>query len=288
MKILVTGGAGFIGSNLIRKLAENEKNEVYCLDNYFTGQVNKQDKKVQYFSGSTNNIEDLIHFKPDVIYHLGEYSRISTSFEDIDKIWRFNIDGTFEVLQFCLKHNIKLVYAGSSSIFGNNGEDQHLTPYSWAKCKIVELIKNYGKWYGLDYAIAYFYNIYGPGQISDGKYATVIGIFNEQFKSGKPLTIVKPGTQKRFFTHVEDAVTGLIKIGESGNGDGYCLCDENSLYSIEEVAKMFSETVVYLEEQKGNRKEPVVQNNRCKTELNWKAENKLADYIKYIKGNNKC
>lgn len=283
MKILVTGGTGFIGSNLIRKLSQDDKNEIYCLDNYFTGQVNQQEGRVQYFSGSTNEINKLVHFKPDVVYHLGEYSRISTSFEDVEKIWQFNIDGTFQVLQFCLKHNVKLVYAGSSSIFGNGGEDQHLTPYSWAKAKMVELIKNYGEWYGLDYAIAYFYNIYGPRQISDGRYATVIGIFEEQSKRNIPLTVVKPGTQKRFFTHVEDAVEGLIKIGEEGSGDGYCLCDENSLHSIEEVAKMFSNDVLYLEEQKGNRKDPVVVSERCKTELGWHAKNKLVDYINKIK-----
>ena len=283
MKILVTGGTGFIGSNLISKLVQNDKNEVYCLDNYFTGQVNQHEGRVQYFAGSTNDIDKLIHFVPDVIYHLGEYSRISTSFDDVEKLWRLNVDGTFQVLQFCIKHNIKLVYAGSSSIFGNNGEDQHLTPYSWAKAKMVELIKNYGDWYGLDYAIAYFYNIYGPRQITDGKYATVIGIFEEQFRSGEPITIVSPGTQKRYFTHVEDAVAGLIKVGESGDGDGYCLCDEDSLFSIKEVAKMFSNDLVYLEEQKGNRKDPVIISDRCKTELGWRTKNKLTDYINKVK-----
>ena len=137
MKILVTGGTGFIGSNLISKLVQNDKNEVYCLDNYFTGQVNQHEGRVQYFAGSTNDIDKLIHFVPDVIYHLGEYSRISTSFDDVEKLWQLNVDGTFQVLQFCIKHNIKLVYAGSSSIFGNNGKDQDLTPYSWAKAKMV-------------------------------------------------------------------------------------------------------------------------------------------------------
>ena len=288
MKILVTGGTGFIGSNLIRKLAEDSQNEIYCLDNYFTGLSDRVVPGVQYFAGNTNNIEDIIHFKPDVVYHLGEYSRISTSFEDIEKIWRFNLDGTFRVLQFCLKHNVKFVYAGSSSIFGNSGQDENLTPYSWAKSKIVELTKNYADWYGLEYAIAYFYNIYGPGQISDGKYATVVGIFKEQFKKGQPITVVSPGTQKRYFTHVEDAVSGLIKIGLHGQGDGYCLCDEASLYSIEEVAKMFSDDIVYLPEQKGNRKDPIVISNRCSLELNWKAKNKLADYIQHLKRSTEC
>jgi UDP-glucose 4-epimerase len=285
MKILVTGGAGFIGSNLVHKLAAKKENEIYCLDNFFTGRVSNLHPDVQYFAGDTKNIEDIIHFKPDIIYHLGEYSRISTSFEDIEKIWHFNIDGTFRVLQFCLKHDIKFIYAGSSSIFGNSGEDENLTPYSWTKSKIVELTKNYGEWYGLNYAIAYFYNIYGPGQISCGRYATVIGIFEEQFRAKAPLTVVAPGTQKRYFTHIEDAVEGLIKIGERGQGDGYYLCDESSLYSIEEVAQMFSNDIVYLPEQRGNRKVPAITDNRCSLELSWNAKNKLIDYITYLKRN---
>ena len=288
MKILVTGGAGFIGSALIEKLLLNKSNDIYCLDNYFTGRQLFFDTRVNHIPGSTNNILDLVNIKADIVYHLGEYARISTSFEDIDKVWEYNVNGTYQVLKYCLKNNSKLIYGGSSSKFGNSGKDENLTPYSWVKAKNVELIKNYSEWFGLNYAIAYFFNVYGPGQISNGKYATVIGIFEQLYKAGKPLKVVRPGTQKRFFTHIQDAVSGLEKIGIHGTGDGYCLCDDNSLHSIEEVARMFSNDIEYIQEQKGNRKDPVVPFRRCEEELGWKTQHNLKDYIDNIKKEKKC
>ena len=283
MKILVTGGAGFIGSALIQKLLNDDSNDIYCLDNYFTGRQLFFDTRVNHIPGSTNKILDLVDIKADVVYHLGEYARISTSFEDIDKVWEYNINGTYQVLKYCLQNNSKLIYGGSSSKFGNSGKDENLTPYSWVKAKNVELIKNYGEWFGLDYAIAYFFNVYGPGQISDGKYATVIGIFENLYKSNKALKVVKPGTQKRFFTHIQDVARGLQDIGKHGHGDGYCLCDENSLFTIEQVARMFSDNIEYVQEQKGNRKDPIVPFRRCEEELGWSTEYNLKDYIDNIK-----
>ena len=278
MNILVTGGAGFIGSALIEKLLLDRSNNIYCLDNYFTGRQLFFDTRVNHIPGSTNNILDLVSIKADIVYHLGEYARISTSFEDIDKVWKYNVDGTYQVLKYCLKNNSKLIYGGSSSKFGNSGRDENLTPYSWVKAKNVELIKNYSEWFGLEYAIAYFFNVYGPGQISNGKYATVIGIFEELYKAGKALKVVRPGTQKRFFTHIQDVVSGLEKIGIHGSGDGYCLCDSNSLHSIEEVARMFSNNIEYIQQQKGNRKDPVIPFRRCEEELKWKTKHNLEDY----------
>jgi len=281
MKVLVTGGCGFIGYELINKLKDNPDLDIYSLDIGKTNLV-KADN-VKYIVGSTKNIRELISFKPDVVYHLGEYSRIATSFQDIEILWDLNIAGTFEVLQFCREKGSKLVYAGSSSKFGNDGADENLSPYSWVKSKNVELIKNYGEWFGLDYAIAYFFNVYGTSQISKGKYATVIGIFQELYNKGEPLTVVKPGTQKRYFTHIEDTVLGLIKIGNEGNGDGYCLCDPHSLHSVEEVARMFTDNIIYLPEQAGNREDPVVPSFRCYEELGWTPANRLSDYINDIK-----
>jgi UDP-glucose 4-epimerase len=282
-KILITGAAGFIGSSLANKLALDEKNEVYCLDNYFTGNISSLSTNVKHLPGSTNNIFKLVSFKPDIVYHLGEYSRISTSFEDIDTVWNYNVNGTYQVIKFCKEKKCKLIYAGSSSKFGNCGEDENLSPYSWIKAKNVELIKNFNKWFGLEYAIVYFYNVYGPGQLSNGKYATVIGIFEEQLKNNKPVTVVKPGTQKRYFTHINDSVNGLIAVGQNGNGDGYCLSDDNSLYSIEEVARMFSNNIEYLPEQKGNREDPAIPFRRCEEELGWNTKFSLQDYIEQIK-----
>ena len=194
-------------------------------------------------------------------------------------MWHLNVAGTFKVLEFCRQNKCKLVYGGSSSKFGNSGADENLSPYAWFKAKNVELIKNYGEWYDLDYAVAYFFNVYGKGQISKGKYATVIGIFMEQLKNKKPITVVMPGIQKRYFTNINDAIEGLIKVADHGHGDGYCLCDERSLFSVEEVARMFSKNINYLPEQKGNRAEPVIPYKKCQTELGWSTKIKLSDYI---------
>jgi UDP-glucose 4-epimerase len=281
MKILVTGGCGFIGHELIKKLKDDPDLEIYSLDISKTSLVSADN--VKYFVGSTKNIRELISFKPDIVYHLGEYSRIATSFQDIEILWDLNIAGTFEVLQFCRERGSKLVYAGSSSKFGNNGADENLSPYSWVKAKNVELIKNYGDWFGIEYAIAYFFNVYGASQISKGKYATVIGIFEELYKKGKPLTVVKPGTQKRYFTHIDDTIAGLIKIGHDGTGDGYCLCDTESLYSVEEAARLITGNITYVPEQSGNREQPVIPSFKCYEELSWVPSNSLSDYIDNMK-----
>ena len=286
MKILVTGGCGFIGYNLIKELSQKE-NEIYSLDNNFTGNKKIQKENVHYINGSTNDIEKLVNIKPDIVYHLGEYSRISTSFEDIEKVWEYNANGTFQVLQFCVKNKCKLVYAGSSSKFGNNGRDKNLSPYAWTKAKNIELIKNYGEWYGLEYAIAYFYNVYGEEQISKGRYATVLGIFQEQYRNSKPMTVVEPGTQKRFFTHVSDTIRGLILVGETANGDHYHLCAHQNLFSIDELARLFSDNVEYIPSRPGNRQNPNHVNYRYMQGVSWGAEHNLIDYIeKFKKGVN--
>ena len=200
-KILVTGGAGFVGSNLCERLAEDKNNDVYSLDNYFTGSFENHVDKVHYIEGSTADINDLVHFYPDLIFHLGEYSRVEQSFDDIEKVWHYNKDGIFAVLEFVRKTGAKIVYAGSSTKFADNGLGCRQSPYAWCKSTNTELVENYGNWFGIDYAIVYFYNVYGKREIKTGRYATLIALFAEKMRKGLPLTVVSPGTQLRNFTH---------------------------------------------------------------------------------------
>lgn len=280
-KVLVTGGAGFIGSYLIGELLKKGGYDVYSLDNYFTGSKNNHIQGAHYVEGDTKDIDTLITHIPDIVFHLGEYSRVEKSFDDIQKVWEFNKNGTFAVLEFCRKHNCKIVYAGSSTKFGDGGLGRDQSPYAWTKATNTELIKNYGDWFSLAYAIAYFYNVYGEREISNGPYATVIGIFKEQYRKGQPITVVSPGTQMRNFTHVEDIVRGLVLIGEKGEGDDYGLGSEKA-YSIMQVADFFSKDVVMLPERKGNRMNATIDISRSRLELGWKAEKDLSEYIQKV------
>lgn len=251
-KVLVTGGAGFIGSHLCEKLLNSGMYEVFSLDNYFTGNENNHIKGVTYIRGNTSEIDNLISFKPSLIYHLGEYSRVEQSFDDIEKVWRFNKDGIFAVLEFCRKTGAKIIYAGSSTKFGDGGLGRDQSPYAWTKASNTELVINYGKWFNISYAITYFYNVYGPREISKGKYATLIALFKELKKTNMPLGVVSPGTQKRNFTHVDDIINGLILVGEKGIGDDYGIGNDES-YSIIEIANLFGGEIIMLPERKGNR-----------------------------------
>ncbi len=277
MKILVTGGAGFIGSHLCEELVKNTNNTVYSLDNYSTGRKENHVDKVTYIQGDTKNIEDLIDFNPSIIYHLGEYSRVEQSFDDIEKVWRSNNDGIFSVLQFCRKVGSKLVYAGSSTKFGDGGLGRSQSPYAWTKATNTELVKNYGEWFNVSYAITYFYNVYGPREIQIGKYATLIALFKEKMKNSEPLTIVSPGTQKRNFTHIDDIINGLILVGENGYGDEFGIGSPES-YSIKEIAEMFGSKIDMLPERKGNRMTADVITEKTES-LGWKPTRKIKDYI---------
>ena len=281
--ILVTGGAGFIGTQLVEALLKKGDCLVVSLDNYFTGKKENHVYGVEYVEGHTKDIEKLITTIPDIVFHLGEYSRVEKSFDDMETVWDSNKNGTFAVLEFCRKHNVKLVYAGSSTKFGDGGLGRDQSPYAWTKASNTELVRNYGEWFSLKYAITYFYNVYGPREITQGSYATVIGIFREKSKQGLAIPVVSPGTQKRNFTHVEDIVKGLMLVGEHGDGDNYGLGSEES-HSILDVAKMFSSDIEMLPERKGNRLDSVLDISRAKDELGWVAEKSLLDYIrKYIK-----
>lgn len=277
--VLVTGGAGFIGSNLIERLVQEGKYDVYSLDNYFTGEKENHIPGATYIEGHTKDIVKLIDFIPDLVYHLGEYSRVEQSFADMPIVWEANKQGTFAVLEFCKKHNIKIVYAGSSTKFGDGGLGRDQSPYAWTKASNTELVRNYGEWFGLKYAITYFYNVYGPREISSGQYATLIALFKEKFKKGEPLTVVAPGTQVRNFTHVDDIVRGLALVGEKGEGDDYGLGAEDD-YSILDIAKAFGGSVIMLPERKGNRMSASIDLSRSKNELGWRAEKKIIDHIK--------
>ncbi len=280
-KLLVTGGAGFIGSHLVEYLVNEGYHKVISLDNYFTGSSENHVNGAQYIKGDTKDIDKLIDEQPDIIYHLGEYARVEQSFDDIQKVWEFNKEGIFSVLEFARKHGSKLVYAGSSTRFGDGGLGRDQSPYAWTKATNTELVRNYGDWFGLNYAITYFYNVYGPREITEGPYATVMGIFTRQYKNGEPLTVVSPGTQVRNFTHVNDIVRGLVLVGEQGSGDEYGLGAEKE-YSILEVAKLFGSNIVMLPARKGNRMYSALTTQRSK-ELGWSPEESLEDYIESIK-----
>jgi len=277
-KILVTGGAGFIGSNLCEVLAIDKCNEVYSLDNYFTGSKKNHVDNVTYIEGATNDIECLVNFIPDLIYHLGEYSRVEQSFEDIEKVWSFNKIGTFKVLEFVRKIGAKVVYAGSSTKFGDGGLGRNQSPYAWAKASNTELVKNYGNWFNVSYAIVYFYNVYGKREISSGKYATLIASFKEKMRKGDILTVVKPGTQKRNFTHVDDVVDGLIRVGNNGYGDEFGIGSPEE-FTVMEIADMFGGKIKMLPERKGNRMMGNVITSKTQ-QLGWTVKNSIREYIK--------
>jgi UDP-glucose 4-epimerase len=274
--ILVTGGAGFIGSALCRRLNE-EGHKVISLDNYFTGSRENHVPGVEYREGHTKDIEALIPETPDLVYHLGEYSRVEKSFEDIETLWDLNKTGTFAVLEFVRRRGSKIVYAGSSTKFGDGGLGRDQSPYAWAKATNTELVKNYAQWFGVPYAITYFYNVYGAGERA-GAFGTVIEIFRQNRISGKPLGVVAPGTQKRNFTHIDDIVDGLVLVGEKGEGDDYGLGSEQA-YSILDIAHLFEGEVVMLPERQGNRMLAEVNTEKSKA-LGWRAHNDLPTYIK--------
>lgn len=275
--ILVTGGAGFIGSNLCKKLVELDKGKVISLDNYSTGTKTNHVDGVEYIKGETKDIFNIINFVPDLIFHLGEYSRVEQSFDDIETVWQSNSEGTFNVLMYAIQHNSKIIYAGSSTKFGDSGLGRDQSPYGWIKASNTDLVNNFIDWYGLRAAIVYFYNAFGDNEISDGKYATLIGIYKHAIINNQPLKIVRPGSQKRNFTHVDDIVDGLIKVAENGSGDGYGIGNDKA-YTIDEVADMFGGEKVYLPERQGNRMSAEVITGKTKA-LGWKAKKELDEYI---------
>ncbi len=278
--VLVTGGAGFIGSHLCERLAR-DGHTVISLDNYFTGSKDNHVSGVEYREGHTRDIARLVPEKPDIVYHLGEYARVAESMSEPAVVWDLNIAGTAAVLEFCRERGAKIVYAGSSTKFavartdGTEGRD--LSPYTWAKATMTDMVAHYGHWYGMKYAIAYFYNVYGPRERA-GKYGTVIQIFKEHYLAGKPLPVRAPGTQERAYTHVLDTVDALVRIGERGEGEGFGISAEES-YSLKELASLFTGAEVEMLPARATSR-PASEADTTKTKaLGWQQEHTLSDYI---------
>lgn len=288
--VLVTGGAGHIGSHLIEELLKDSSNNIISLDNYFIGSTKNhiQDARVEYRKGSTEDVFKLIPETPDIIYHLGEYARIAPSIDEPDKVLSMNIVGTIQVVEFCRQRKVKkLVYAGSSTRFGDDGrggEGRSQSPYSFSKATNVDLINNYGKWYGLNYAICYFFNVFGPRERGDKLYGTVIAIFEQAYLKNEPIQVVLPGTQKRAFTYVKDIAHGIILVGEKGSGDGYSLNNPRS-YSIMEVAKAFGGEIKTVRGRPGRSGKGDVP-ARARDELGWRTTVDIMDYIRQFVSNN--
>ena len=285
--ILVTGGAGFIGSSLIQYLIKlGIKEKIISIDNYSSGYVKNHIKNsmVKYIKGENKDIDIILknyRNKIKVIFHFGEFSRIYQSFKNYKKCFEFNIHHSSKVIEFAKNNKIKLIYSATSSNLGNNGRDENLSPYAWTKSKNIELIKNYNKWFGLKYEFVYFYNVYGPRQITNSPMSAVIGIFEEQYKKNKPLTVVRPGTQRRDFTHINDIIKGCYLAWKKGNQNHYML-GTHKTYSINQIAKMFKTRIKYLPKRKGERLGSIITNNNAKKILGYSAQIDIRDYIKII------
>ena len=282
--IIVTGGAGFIGSCLIKYLINlNVKERIISIDNYSSGffKNHVKNNNVKYIKGENRDIDILLKNykrKIKVIYHFGEFSRIYQSFKFYKKCFEYNIHHSSKVIEFAKDNKIKLIYSATSSNLGNDGKDENLSPYAWSKTKNIELIKNYNKWFGLKYELVYFYNVYGPGQIMNSPMSAVIGIFENQYKKNKPLTVVKPGTQKRDFTHIDDIVKGCYLVWKKGQQNEYMLGTKKS-YSIIEIAKMFKTKIKFLPKRQGERYGSTMTNNNASKILKYKARLDIKDYI---------
>jgi len=279
--VIVTGGAGLIGSSLIELLLK--KYRVVSLDNYFIGKKESHIEGAEYVEGHTKDIEALLgKEQPKIIFHLGEYSRVEQSFDDTALVWDLNVAGTFGVLEYWRKRKCRLLYAGSSTKFAAEGAGRNQSPYAWMKASNIELVRNYGTWFDLPYTITYFYNNYGPRELSEGPYASVIGRFKELFWKGEPLPVTSPGTQRRNFTYVGDTVRALLMVGEKGNGDDYAIGSPESV-SILELAQMFGGEIQMTPGKAGNRESSAIDTSKVEKEFGWKPEMTVKKYIEELK-----
>ena len=255
--IVITGGAGFVGTNLISFLLKNTKYKILSIDNYSSGlKINHiKNKKVKYIKGNTKNISTLLSSKKNkinAIFHFGEFSRIYQSFLKMGECIDSNTVGSHAVFNFCLNNKIKLIYSATSASLGNKGRDKDLSPYAFTKSINLELLENLKRWFKMKYEIIYFYNVYGPKQISKGSMATVIGIFENAYKNKKPLPVVRPGTQSRKFTHISDTVKVCYDAWKKNKCRHYSISSKKD-YSILEVAKLFGSKINLLPARGGER-----------------------------------
>ena len=255
--IIVTGGAGFVGSNLINYLINKTKFNIISIDDYSSGNKKNQlkTKRVKYINAHTKNISKSLNiYKKNIhsLFHLGEFARIYQSFFKMNECINSNTIGSHEVFNFCLKNKIKLLYSATSASIGNKGKDKNLSPYAFTKAKNLEMLENLKNWYNFKFEIIYFYNVYGPMQISEGSMATVIGIFENQYRTNKFLTVVKPGTQSRRFTHIDDTIEACYFAWKKNMCRHYSISNKKS-YTIEQVAKLFSSKIKFLPSRKGER-----------------------------------
>ena len=288
--IVVTGGAGFVGSNLINYLLKNTNFKVLSIDNYSTGSKKNhiKSKNVKYLKANTRNINTVLSkMKKNIhtLFHFGEFARIFQSFHKFQECLESNSIGSNEVFKFCLNNGIKLIYSATSASLGNSGKDENLSPYAFTKAKNLELLNNLKKWFKFKYEVVYFYNVYGSRQISKGDMATVIGIFQECVQKKRPLPVVRPGTQSRKFTHIDDTINVCIEAWKKNKCRHYSIYNKTS-YTILEVAKMFNSKIVFLPKRKGERYSSALTNiNLTNNIFKRFGKKNLKSYIKTIISN---
>ena len=282
--ILITGGAGFVGSNLIKELILKTRFKIISLDNYSTGKKSNHinNKRITYLKSDTSKIHIVLKkykSKINTIFHFGEFARIYQSFIKFDECFLSNNIGTQAVFKFCLENKIKLIYSATSANLGNKGEDKNLSPYSFSKAKNLELLENLKNWFNFKYEVIYFYNVYGPKQICKGEMATVIGIFEKQFAENRPLTVVKPGNQTRRFTHISDTINVCFEAWKKNKCRHYSISNKKN-YSIFQVAKMFKTKIVMLPKRQGERYASALINMNLSNKVHKRfGKIELKDYI---------
>ena len=288
--ILITGGAGFVGTNLIRYLLKKTSYKIISIDNYSSGQKKNHIKniRVKYIKGDTRNISKLIK-KPNqikTVFHFGEFSRIYQSFLNMNECIESNSVGSNSIFNFCLKNKIKLIYSATSASLGNKGDDKNLSPYAFSKAKNLELLENLKNWFNFKYEIIYFYNVYGPNQICKGPMSTVIGIFEDHFKKNKALPVVKPGTQSRRFTHIDDTIKICYMAWKQNLCRHYSISNKKS-YSIIDVAKFFDSKIKYLPKRAGERYASAITNKNLSNKIHkYFGKISLKKYIQDFTKNN--
>ena len=285
--IIITGGAGFVGSNLISLFLKKTNFKIISIDNYSTGtrKNHVKNKRIKYLNSDTKNISKILkkyENKIHSLFHFGEFARIYQSFLKMNECINSNSVGSHAVFNFCFSNKIKLIYSATSASIGNKGLDKDLSPYAFSKAKNLELLENLKKWFNFKYEVVYFYNVYGPKQICSGNMATVIGIFEDQFKKKKPLTVVKPGTQSRRFTHIKDTVEACFYAWKKNKCRHYSISNKKS-YSIIQVAKMFNSKIKYLPPRLGERYASAMTSMNLSNKV-YKLFGKihLKDYVKNI------